>query len=91
MMKRTGTSRMLARPLAATTFLVFGLAWTALWHDPVGSGRLWTAGLWLLGVPLVYRTLRGVLRGRLAADLVAGLAIVTSMSLGHPFAGSSLS
>ena len=78
---------MLARPLAATAFLVVGLMASSLWHDPVWAGHLWTAGLWLLGVPLVYRTLRGLLRGRLAADLVAGLAIVTSMSLGHPFAG----
>jgi len=87
MMKRTGTTRMLARPLAATACLVVGLIVSSLWRDPVWAGRLWTAGLWLLGVPLVYRTLRGVLRGRFAADLVAGLAVVTSMFLGHAFAG----
>ncbi|HET8713583.1 MAG TPA: heavy metal translocating P-type ATPase [Gemmatimonadales bacterium] len=39
------------------------------------------------GVPLVWQTLRGMLRGRFAADIVASLAIVTALLLGQYFAG----
>ncbi|HKU61581.1 MAG TPA: heavy metal translocating P-type ATPase [Gemmatimonadales bacterium] len=51
-------------------------------------GRLvWTAGLVLTGVPVVWRTLRGLASGRLAADLVATLAIVAAVPLAQPLAG----
>ncbi len=39
------------------------------------------------GVPLVLQTVRGMLRGRFAADIVATLAIVTAFALGQYFAG----
>jgi heavy metal translocating P-type ATPase len=48
---------------------------------------VWTIGLWLIGVPLLVRTTLGVVRGRFAADVVAGLAILSSMVLDQPFAG----
>jgi len=41
----------------------------------------------LLGAPVVLRTLRGMLRGEFAADVVAMLAIVTAVILQQPFAG----
>jgi heavy metal translocating P-type ATPase len=77
----------LGRPLAAAAFLAAGLLLSIPESPPIPPASVWTAGLWLLGLPLLYRTLRGVLRGRFAADLVAGLAVVTAMVLGHPFAG----
>src|SRR5437773_1481224 len=39
------------------------------------------------GMPLVWQTVRGMLRGRFAADIVATLAIVTALILGQYFAG----
>lgn len=48
---------------------------------------VWLVGLVVTGVPLVARTLSGVLRGRLAADLVASLAIIAALVLQEPFAG----
>jgi len=48
---------------------------------------LWSAGLALTGAPVVWQTLRGVLGGRFAADLVAMLAIVTALILREPLAG----
>jgi heavy metal translocating P-type ATPase len=48
---------------------------------------VWEAGLLLTGLPVVWRTLRGVLRGRLAADLVAMLAIIAALLLQQPLAG----
>ncbi len=41
----------------------------------------------LTGTPVVWRTLRGMASGRFAADLVAMLAIVTSLLLREPLAG----
>jgi heavy metal translocating P-type ATPase len=77
----------LGRPLAAAAFLTLGLLISIPESPPIPPRSVWTAGLWLLGLPLLYRTLRGMLRGRFAADLVAGLAVITAMVLGHPFAG----
>jgi len=85
-----GTSRargMLLRPLAAAAVLAAGLLLRLLASSTASSEVVWTAGLWTLGIPLLYRTARGILHGRFAADLVAGLAVITSMILGHPFAG----
>ena len=48
---------------------------------------MWSAGLALTGLPVVWRTLRGIAGGRFAADLVAMLAIVTALILGQPLAG----
>lgn len=39
------------------------------------------------GIPVVWRTLRGMASGRFAADLVAMLAIVTAVVLGQPIPG----
>ena len=41
----------------------------------------------LLGAPVALRTLRGMLRGEFAADVVAMLAIVTAIALREPIAG----
>jgi len=41
----------------------------------------------LTGAPIVWRTVRGALRGRFAADLVATLSIVTAVILRQPVAG----
>jgi heavy metal translocating P-type ATPase len=47
----------------------------------------WSVGLGLTGAPVVWNTLRGVMSGRFAADLVASLAIGTALLLGEPLAG----
>ena len=44
-------------------------------------------GLVIAGVPLVWRTLRGVARGHFATDVVASLAILAAIPLGEPLAG----
>lgn len=40
------------------------------------------------GMPLVFKTLRGIARGRLAADIVAALAILAALVFGEYFAGA---
>jgi heavy metal translocating P-type ATPase len=51
------------------------------------SDRVFFATLLIGGVPLVLQTLRGMVRGRFAADIVAMLAIITALVLGQYFAG----
>ncbi|HJR36506.1 MAG TPA: hypothetical protein VJ817_16230, partial [Gemmatimonadales bacterium] len=53
----------LARPLAAAAFLAIGLLLSIPASPSISPVSVWTAGLWLLGLPLLYRTLRGMLRG----------------------------
>ena len=48
---------------------------------------MWSTGLALTGAPVVWQTLKGVVAGRFAADLVAMLAIVTALILREPLAG----
>jgi heavy metal translocating P-type ATPase len=48
---------------------------------------VWLAGLGATGVPVVWRTLRGALRGHFASDLVAMLAVVTALVMQQPLAG----
>ena len=55
--------------------------------SPGAATVVWSAGLAITGLPVVWRTLRGVASGRFAADLVAMLAIVTALFLGEPLAG----
>ena len=48
---------------------------------------VWMAGLLLTGLPVAVWTFRSALRGRLATDLVAALAIVGAVVLVQPLAG----
>lgn len=48
---------------------------------------VWSAGLAITGLPVVWRTLRGLAAGRFAADLVAMLAILAALLLVQPLAG----
>jgi len=52
------------------------------------SDRVFLATLLIGGVPLVLQTVRGMVRGRFAADIVAMLAIITAVVLGQYFAGT---
>ena len=74
-------------PGAALLFILAGL-FLRLQPDLSGWSRsVWMAGLLVTGVPVAWRTVRGLLRGRAAADIVATLAIVTAVPLGEPLAG----
>jgi heavy metal translocating P-type ATPase len=74
-------------PALALGFLVLGLAVRLLPGLAAWSIPIWTAGLWITGIPLVWRTIRGLLQGRFAADVVAALAIGTAIVLHEPIAG----
>jgi heavy metal translocating P-type ATPase len=77
-----GVVRALARRpvviIAAT-----GLAGGLLLHSRI----VFLTALIVGGIPLLLQTVRGMLRGQFAADIVASLAIVTALILGQYFAG----
>jgi heavy metal translocating P-type ATPase len=73
--------RTAARPAAALGCIVAGLLVARF------TRSIWLAGLLLLGLPLIWRTVVNLVRGRFAADVVATLAIVAALVLGQPLAG----
>ena len=72
--------------LALTTLIIGGLLHLAA-PERLWAGQLLYAALILLGAPVVFSTVRGLLRGKFAADVVAMLAIVTAIILHEPVAG----
>jgi heavy metal translocating P-type ATPase len=76
-------------PLPALVLL--GLAGGALarfgFDEPEIARWIWLAALIIGGAPLVAQTVRGMLRGNFASDVVATLSIVTALAMGEYFAG----
>lgn len=83
---RLGLTRYPVAALAALG-LAAGLVTRFVFGAPVAGDRLFFFTLVLGGVPLVARTLWGMLRGRFASDVVAMLAIVGALLFGEYFAG----
>ncbi|MEO8029913.1 MAG: heavy metal translocating P-type ATPase [Gemmatimonadota bacterium] len=54
---------------------------------PAVRGQVWLVGLVVTGLPVAVRTIRGALRGKYNADLVATLAITTAVVLVQPLPG----
>lgn len=73
-------------PGLALIGLAAGLLTRALAGATAGD-RAWMIALVVTGVPVIWRTLAGMVRGRFAADIVAMLAIVVAVPLGQPLAG----
>jgi heavy metal translocating P-type ATPase len=73
-------------PAAALAFILagmlVGIAASTWWR-----GTVWMAGLAITSAPILWNTARGITRGRFAADLVAALAIITSLILNQPLVG----
>jgi heavy metal translocating P-type ATPase len=74
--------------LLAAAGLIAGIVVHLLFRFPALADRIFFVTLVAGGAPLVWQTLRGMLAGRFAADVVAMLAIVTSFALGQYFAGA---
>ncbi len=80
----------LARAILAPAAAVVALGLGALWWvrgDVRAAELIWLAGLMVTGLPIAWRTFRGMLRGEFAADVVAMLAILAAIGLREPFAG----
>jgi heavy metal translocating P-type ATPase len=88
----TRTGRFPARIVVAIlpiTVIVFIVAGGALRVASAASWGhwVWMVGLVLTGLPVAWRTLRGIARGHFATDIVATLAIITAVLLAQPLAG----
>ena len=72
-------------------FAIAGLAIGAFLAYAVGQGGaarwVWLVTLVVGGIPLVWHTVRRVLRGQFASDIIATLAIVAAIALDQAFAG----
>jgi len=79
------------RAARAPAFAVLALVVGGLLHigERFDALAFWLqyGALILLGAPVAFRTLRGMVRGEFAADVVAMLAIVTAVALREPVAG----
>lgn len=79
------------RAARAPAFAILALVVGGLLHigERYDAPAFWLqyGALILLGAPVAFRTLRGMLRGQFAADVVAMLAIVTAIALREPVAG----
>ncbi|MEP6991382.1 MAG: heavy metal translocating P-type ATPase [bacterium] len=73
-------------PAAVGAFLAAGAAARVLGHADAAAAT-WTVGLVITGLPLVWRTLRHLLHGNFATDVVAMLAIVVAVLIGQHVAG----
>jgi heavy metal translocating P-type ATPase len=74
-------------PVIATAAVVAG---AVLGQGATGAATretIWLGALVVTGLPVVWKTVRGMLRGEFAADIVATLAIVGAALLGEPLAG----
>jgi len=76
-----------AVPAGALLLLGAGAVARFGWPATRASTTIWTIGLLVTGAPTVFRTLRNMLAGRFAADLVAALAIIGAVWLAQPVAG----
>jgi heavy metal translocating P-type ATPase len=74
-------------PLVTLGFLVAGLVTPVVLPADPWRDRVWLLGLVVTGLPVAFRTLRGLLRGQFAADVVAMLAILGALLLQQPLAG----
>ena len=75
------------RPLSAAAVIAAGLIGRVAWPGAGVDRTIWYVGLALTGTVVVWRTVRGALRGHFAADVVATLAIVAAALLGQPLVG----
>lgn len=74
-------------PIGALAFLFAGAAAS---FSPDGSRwrfRIWMAGLVITSAPMLWGTVRGMVRGRFASDIVAALAVITAVVLRQPIVG----
>jgi heavy metal translocating P-type ATPase len=72
---------------AATLLVILAGLGLQFRGDALLGHRTWMVGLFLTGLPVVIRTVRGIARGKFAADVVAMLAIITAALLATPLPG----
>jgi heavy metal translocating P-type ATPase len=79
--------RVLAVPILGIVAIAAGLLFPLPALGGVSRHQFWLGALMILGAPVVWGTISGMLRGRFAADVVATMAIVGAALLGDPLPG----
>ncbi len=74
-------------PFFALAGLLLGLFFTAIRLPGAYANWTWLATLVVGGIPLVIATVRRLLAGKFASDVIAALAIVAAIALNQAFAG----
>jgi heavy metal translocating P-type ATPase len=73
-------------------FALFGLFLGLIFYFPlqqrVAAQNIWLITLIIGGFPIVLQTLKGMLKGQFASDIVAMLAIITALIMEQTFAGA---
>lgn len=73
-------------------FVLAGLIAGLIFYFPLQrrevSDWIWLATLILGGASIVYKTLKGMLKGEFASDIIAMLAIITALIMNEAFAGA---
>ncbi len=75
-------------PLLALSGLILGLIFYFPLHRKEISEWIWLTTLITCGAPIVFQTVKGMLKGEFASDIVAMLAILTALFMGEAFAGA---
>lgn len=75
-------------PLFVLVGLFAGLVFYFPLHLRDVSNWIWLATLILGGIPIVYKTVKGMIRGEFASDIIAMLAIITALIMNEAFAGA---
>ena len=75
-------------PVFALLGLVLGVVFRFGFHSNDISEKIWLATLIVGGVPIIYKTVKGMLHGQFASDIVAMLAIITAILTEQAFAGA---
>ena len=74
-------------PALALFGLLIGVVARLVFQQAALADWIWLAVLIGCGAPVVWQTVRGMLHGKFAADVVAMLAIVTAVIMHEYFAG----
>lgn len=75
-------------PTFALFGILLGIVFRFGFQEPEISSWIWFATLIIGGLPIVFNTLKGMIRGKFAADIVASLAIITAIIMDQAFAGA---
>ncbi|HEX6558977.1 MAG TPA: heavy metal translocating P-type ATPase [Longimicrobiales bacterium] len=74
-------------PIAAAVVILLGAVLHFIPQTAGYTQAVWALGLIVVGAPVVWRTVVGMMHGKFAADVVAMLAIITAVILLQPLAG----
>lgn len=75
-------------PAFALTGIITGIVIRFAFHQTETADWVWFATLVIGGIPIVYQTFVGMLKGQFVSDIIAMLAIITAIAMDQAFAGA---